>query len=524
MNRYILLLLLITLVSCTSLSEGGSATDVGNSKISGIIVDENGLSDSNSTVRLVPDTFNVFRDDDAIVAVTKTRSDGSYEFQNIAPGYYNIEAEHMLLQKKLFHANLDLNKSDTVILPSDTLLEPGTIVLEINDLTLSEDQYAYIPGTSIAVSVDSTAVASGKITINNVPAALIESVVLMSTSDTLFSADIGDSLLVTSGDTTTNMLEAWGYNRNIEINVASTGLSLTQSLLKFPLPVQLNSSNFNFSEAQTGGEDIRFTNSIGALLFHEVEYWDTISKTALVWVLADSIPHSSTETIGIHWGNMSATESSNASSVFDTLLGYQAVWHFNEDAIDGTYNKNSGTVSNCSFPLGAMGKGVSFDGGDNFVEVPNRENLAVLSTSFSYSLWIRVEENNGDLDKILYKEPFGIKSLYGSVEAMVRNGQDFIGAKFGQESDFLNKWTFLVCTIDRDAHLLRTYTNGVFVESVDISAINDFSSSNSLFMSVKGEEFEGDIDEVRIYKGVLSTDYIQLAYESQKENSSLVKF
>ncbi len=53
--------------------------------------------------------------------------------------------------------------------------------------------------------------------------------------------------------------------------------------------VRLNANNFNFSEAQSDGRDIRFSTVTGAPLFYQIEQWDALNSQAAVWVKIPAI-------------------------------------------------------------------------------------------------------------------------------------------------------------------------------------------------------------------------------------------
>jgi len=78
----------------------------------------------------------------------------------------------------------------------------------------------------------------------------------------------------------------------------------------------LNSTNFDFSHAQTNGEDIRFTDASGNLLSYWIKDWDAVSESAKVWVKVSSIPANSSVEIYMYYGNPSASSESNGNATF----------------------------------------------------------------------------------------------------------------------------------------------------------------------------------------------------------------
>ena len=146
------------------------------------------------------------------------------------------------------------------------------------------------------------------------------------------------------------------YRRKITITEQS-GSDLTD----YQVLIELNSTNFDFSHAQTNGEDIRFTDADGNLLDYWIEEWDALNETAKVWVKVPSIPANDTAEIYMYYGNSEITSASNASETFIRVIdGLVASWHLDEGSgttaydtsgndNDGTLGPGSGSVSNEKF-------------------------------------------------------------------------------------------------------------------------------------------------------------------------------
>src|SRR5665213_1705267 len=77
---------------------------------------------------------------------------------------------------------------------------------------------------------------------------------------------------------------SWGYRKSITFNNTTANIGTTaETLTNFPVLVELTSSNFNFSKAQSVGQDIRFTASDGvSLLSYQIESWDSVAQQAYI--------------------------------------------------------------------------------------------------------------------------------------------------------------------------------------------------------------------------------------------------
>lgn len=107
----------------------------------------------------------------------------------------------------------------------------------------------------------------------------------------------------------------WQYRNEIIINNPGTELTDYQVL------ILLNSSNFDFMRAATGGTDIRLTYfniSTGDELPipHWIESWNVSGDTRL-WIKVPNITSGDISKVYLYFGNSSAASVSNGNDVFD---------------------------------------------------------------------------------------------------------------------------------------------------------------------------------------------------------------
>lgn len=103
----------------------------------------------------------------------------------------------------------------------------------------------------------------------------------------------------------------WNYSQEIIVN-ESAGKTLTD----YPVSVCLNSSNFNFSKAESDGSDIRFFSDNNSLNYW-IETWNLESQEATIWVNIPSLPANGTCEVIMNYGNSNATPASNGKKTFD---------------------------------------------------------------------------------------------------------------------------------------------------------------------------------------------------------------
>ena len=100
----------------------------------------------------------------------------------------------------------------------------------------------------------------------------------------------------------------WKYRRPIIIQSEN-------ALIDYPILIELNSTNFDFSKANSDGSDIRFVDEDDATkLSYWIEEWNTSSESAKIWVKVPSIP-AGEKIIYLYYGNPSAVSESNLSQV-----------------------------------------------------------------------------------------------------------------------------------------------------------------------------------------------------------------
>lgn len=146
---------------------------------------------------------------------------------------------------------------------------------------------------------------------------------------------------------------------------------------------------------KANGADIRIgwlNKSTGLIeeIAREIEWhWSATDNVALFYKLDTTA--STNETIFVYWGNSALSEPAASSTygseaVWDS--NYVGVWHMNQDPSgsapqikDSTSNANHGT-SNGSMTSGDLvdtsyGKGIDFDGSNDFISIPNSSELQI---------------------------------------------------------------------------------------------------------------------------------------------------
>ena len=74
----------------------------------------------------------------------------------------------------------------------------------------------------------------------------------------------------------------WTHYKAVTVNTTSTGANVTGTVANFPLLVRLTSANADvFTQALTGGADVRFSDSTGTTHYkYEKERWNATTQVA----------------------------------------------------------------------------------------------------------------------------------------------------------------------------------------------------------------------------------------------------
>ena len=197
----------------------------------------------------------------------------------------------------------------------------------------------------------------------------------------------------------------------------------------------------------------------------------------------------------------------------DNLVGY---WNFEDNVLDSSGNGNNGVNNGASFVEGKVGRGLNFDGNDDYVNIP----VVATSTPFSVCAWAK---SNNDM---VLQDVFSMSesttdvgdtfrlSLSGTtigdpVLATVRNGGSWVSASTNTGYT-TNKWHH-VCAVFTNSTLRTAYIDGGSEGTertsrtpvnMNVAAIGRLSRLNPAVY------FDGLIDEVKVWDRALSAEEI----------------
>lgn len=106
----------------------------------------------------------------------------------------------------------------------------------------------------------------------------------------------------------------WLYRTTLTFDNSASA----EDLVDFPVLLYFDNANFDFTQAEADGADLRFTDSDGeTLLEYLIDDWDDVAELGTVWVKVPQIDAgSTTDHIYVYWGNAGATSIADEERVF----------------------------------------------------------------------------------------------------------------------------------------------------------------------------------------------------------------
>lgn len=333
--------------------------------------------------------------------------------------------------------------------------------------------------------------------------------------------------------------QLWEYSKNWIMNTTTSGANVSGDVVNFPTLLRLTSANFNFSQARGSGQDIRFAKPDGTHFPYHIERWDSTNALAEVWILIDTIfAGDNTQYFTMSWGNDNVSDSSSGSSVFKTSNNWEAVWHM-DSTLDVSGSGNHATKKTLnSEPATAttnclIGRCQDFDGADDYMDIANSTSLD-MGSSFTASFWLRWE---GGVANNQYERMISRKNAWNDAngwELLLKNNDtdlEFLDADAGVGEGISEaslawsaaEWTNVAYVFNGTT--VRTYVNGILLSNKTAMTGAADNDNNITFGDDANHDeanLDGKLDEVSLYDGVQSADWLKLAYENQRAANTLL--
>ena len=172
---------------------------------------------------------------------------------------------------------------------------------------------------------------------------------------------------------------------------------------------------------------------------------------------------------------------------------------------------------------GLFGPSAYWDGmGGHRVDFGDEDVLDFGVDSFSFGLWVFVDQAVGDFDMPLYKggssavtSGYDIELGRSNWGGHIGDGTTNVGGRFGALDDFRGAWTHLFIVVDRQSQEMYTYANANRVDTDPIAAIGSVSSSRQFTFGAHDNgthPFGGRMDEISVWRKALTEGEIEELY------------
>ena len=328
------------------------------------------------------------------------------------------------------------------------------------------------------------------------------------------------------------------------MNVVFDGVQAGVVLTNFPVLVKLSASTisgFSYADfARPNGGDLRFADSNGTLLPHEIDTWNS-NGVSTVWVKVPLLEKGATITAHYGFTGTGNPAPVNSKDVWDD--DYVGVWHLGESALPLV--ESSATSSNFEQPYGSsiqyaaegiVGGSVDFGGGaGNSVVAPDHDALDGFS-KFTIEAWTledkfvsgagilgkRGTSSSSDAAYFIYDMGSAETPKYGLF--METNATTSVFWTCNLLPTF-GEWNYLAYTVDMtiSSSNVRGYKNGTYASanSVACASVMPNCASDLVLGNVSANNqyypFGGKIDEVRISKIVRSAEWIKATHDTIKD-------
>ena len=252
-----------------------------------------------------------------------------------------------------------------------------------------------------------------------------------------------------------------------------------------------------------------------------VEYPDNGANTPIDMTDNEGLYHFESETAG-----SSTPFPDNGVATPIDMTDNKLLLHFEGNANDTSGNSHNGTVTGATQVAGKVGSfAYSFDGTSDVITVSNDADFARgAGVSFTMAGWVKADAPVGHWEGICYHGSFGGSQGHlginpsGNLSGGTGDGGNWATVQ-SSHAVTAGTWMHVAMVVDRSAHTLVLYADGVNVASSAWTAVPG-TTTDDLTVGRgygTGESFDGTIDEFAIWKRALSPTEIATIYDQQSK-------
>lgn len=202
--RFLLLIVYLLSLACSLDPIAGGGSDLPDTKVVTGNIYHNDVPVANVQVILLKNNYSPIKDGavpDSLIDTTD--QSGKFSFTVRSAGYYNVQAEHMLLGTKALISNISVHSAMNYA-PMGALKEVGAITVFLPDTIDRQNGLIYVQGTTFSKSLSGAIQVVGggyKITLDSMPEATICGIRYAKKSTPEISIQLSDTIQIISNDT-----------------------------------------------------------------------------------------------------------------------------------------------------------------------------------------------------------------------------------------------------------------------------------------------------------------------------------
>jgi len=315
----------------------------------------------------------------------------------------------------------------------------------------------------------------------------------------------------------------WNNSFSNRIQITFNNTNATENLMKFAVPVFLNSTRINYSLTQDLGQDIRFVDSDNTtVLPYEIEIWNE-SNYSYVWVQVPQIDSGSTsDYIWMYYGNSTTGDLQNSTGVWDA--NFTAVYHLGNGstlkANDSTSNFRNGTIVSVVVANNGSIDGSAFYPTDTALRNINL-SVAILSTTnatapYTARFWLNTSGITGAMGaQATPGNPNRTTLAFSNLgrPSLLKGGSSIITSNTSVNDSIWHQVTFTKNTTGQ----LRIYVDGILTTGFANDNLPSSDVPTVLGLIPANSNLIGYLDEVAFSDINRSTSWIYAEYISQKD-------
>lgn len=342
------------------------------------------------------------------------------------------------------------------------------------------------------------------------------------------------AILLIAGLTTTLVAQPSGYLFYKVVTVNGSQVQGTNT--NFPVLVRITDPNL-VANARSDGFDIVFTSAFGSttILDHQLESYNSATGELVAWVKLPSVS-STGNTFYMWYGNSSVTTNQSSNATWSNQ--FRSVYHLGNSFNDASPNGKNGTNFGTTAVTGLIGGARNFDGDNDYIAL-NDSYSSTGNQQVTVSAWIKTSDSGNQIIASFDRNEYWRLEINGSGAGPGEVGWDLLTSAgqldFGSNATVnSNTWRHIVGVYN--AGTTRIFIDGV--QNVSFTQGTSFGTGNtrfgfigvgseaSTFNSNQGpsDNFNGDIDELRISNVARTANWIQTEFNNQKTPSTFLSF